>query len=140
MELLMSDIAITIATEALNIQIELDNIAATLEEKKEQLRELAGGKTKQIVVENLGKINITAPRVGSQKVELNINEDQIQKVPDLRDKLIEKGIAKQVLVINKDKLLAAPGLKEKLVSKGFVQEQVKTISAAKASVRIQPNV
>jgi len=140
MELLMGDIATTIATEALDLQIELNSITKTLDEKKERLRELANGQTLQVVVENLGKVNITAPRVGTQKVELNINEDKVQKIPELRDKLIEKGIAKQVLIVDKDKLLAVSELKEKLISKGFVQEQIKMISAAKASVRIQPNV
>jgi hypothetical protein len=129
-----------IATEALKLQIQLNIITIELETQKDILRELANSKTMRIVVEDLGKIDVTVPRVGSQKVELNINEEKLQKIPELREKLIEKGIAKQVLVVDEAKLIAAPDLKQKLIDKGLVQEQVKMVSAAKASVRIQPNV
>jgi len=129
-----------IATSALNLQIQLDTITAELEEQKEVLRQLADNKVLRIVVENLGKIDITAPRVGTQKIELEINEDKLQKVPALRQALIAKGVAKEVLAVDKDKLIAAPELKQKLIDKGIITEQTKMVSAAKASVRIQPNV
>ena len=104
----MDEIATKIATEALKLQIQLNIITAELELQKETLRELANSKIMRIVVDNLGKIDVTVPRMGSEKVELDINEERLQKIPELREKLIEKGIAKQVLVVDRDKLIAAP--------------------------------
>jgi hypothetical protein len=129
-----------IATLALNLQIQLNAVTAELEAQKELLRQLANNKVLHLTVENLGKIDVTAPRVGTQKIELEINEEKLQKVPALRQALIAKGVAKEVLAVDKDKLIDAPELKQKLIDKGIITEQTKMVSAAKASVRIQPNV
>lgn len=128
-----------IATEALNLQIELNALTTVLDNKKEELRKLANDKIMHLVVPGLGKIDITVPRVGKLKVELDLNEEKLKQVPALRQLLIDKGIAKEVLVVDIDKLITAQELKQKLIHKGVVQERISKVSAARASVRIQPN-
>jgi hypothetical protein len=128
-----------IATEALNLQIELNALTDVLDNKKEELRKLADDKVMHIVVPGLGKIDITVPRVGKLKVELDLNEEKLKQVPALRQLLLDKGIAKEVLVVDIDKLITAQELKQKLIHKGVVQERISKVSAARASVRIQPN-
>ena len=135
----MDEATKTIATEALNLQIELNALTTVLDNKKEELRKLANDKVMHIVVPGLGKIDITVPRVGKLKVELDLNEEKLQQVPALRQLLIDKGIAKEVLVVDIDKLITAQELKQKLIHKGVVQERISKVSAARASVRIQPN-
>ena len=129
-----------LAKEALQLQLELDKITEKLDEKKEELRSLANGKKLNIVVEGVGKVDVTEPRAGSDKVVLSFDEDKLGKVPELRKKLVESGVAKEVLVINDEKLDKIPALKVKLLEKGVMTEEIKKVSAAKASVRIKPNV
>ena len=129
-----------LAREAIGLQIELDEISDRLNEKKEELRDLANGKTMNIIVEGLGKVDVTEPRAGTDKVTFTFDEDKLTKIPDLRKKLVEKGVAKEVLVIDDEKLGKIPELKQKLLEKGVMAEKIKKISAAKASVRIKPNV
>jgi hypothetical protein len=127
-----------LAKEALQLQAEVDELTSRLDAKKEELRELANGKKLNIVVGGVGKIDITEPRSGGTKVVFNFNEDKISEI--MRKKLLEAEIAKEVLVINEEKLGKAPALKDKLVEKGVVREEIKKVSAAKASVRIKLNV
>ena len=130
---------IVVATEALHLQIQLTKITADLEVSKEKLREIADNKTLHLIVENLGKIDVTIPRIGGQKTTISINEKKTIP-PELRKKLIETGVAKEILVIDNEKLQTMQAdLVQKLIQKNILQEQITKVSAAKAAVRIQPN-
>ena len=130
---------IAVATEALHLQIQLTKITADLEISKEKLREIADNKTLHLIVENLGKIDVTIPRIGGQKTTISINEKKTIP-PELRKKLIETGVAKEILVIDNEKLQTMQAdLVQKLIQKNILQEQITKVSAAKAAVRIQPN-
>jgi len=130
---------IAVATEALHLQIQLTKITADLEVSKEKLREIADNKTLHLIVENLGKIDVTIPRIGGQKTTISINEKKTIP-PELRKKLIETGVAKEILVIDNEKLQTMQSdLVQKLIQKNILQEQITKVSAAKAAVRIQPN-
>jgi len=130
---------IAVATEALHLQIQLTKITADLEVSKEKLREIADNKTLHLIVENLGKIDVTIPRIGGQKTTISINEKKTIP-PELRKKLIETGVAKEILVIDNEKLQTMQAdLVQKLIQKNILQEQITKVSAAKAAVRIQPN-
>ena len=109
----VTNVAQELAREALELQVRANELVARLDEKKEELRSLANGKKLNVVVEGLGKIDVTEPRAGSESVVLVVNEEKLNETPELRAKLIQKGIAK---------------------------EEVKKTPAAKASVRITPNV
>lgn len=109
----VTNVAQELAREALELQVQANELAARLDEKKEELRNLANGKKMNIVVEGLGKVDVIEPREGSESVVLVFNEEKLNESPELRAKLIQKGIAK---------------------------EEVKKQSAARASVRITPNV
>jgi hypothetical protein len=102
-----------IAREALDLQVRLNELQVELNEKKEELRSLANGTKKEIVVEGVGKINISAPFGGSEKPILVFDEERLNKIPELRAKLIDKGVAK---------------------------EDVKKVPASAAKVTIKPNV
>lgn len=102
-----------VAAEALELQKKIDGLSKQLEEKKEELRDIANGNKIEIVIEGLGKVNVSSPREGSEKVILTFNEERLQKSPELKAKLIEAGVAK---------------------------EEIKKIAAARASVTIKPNV
>jgi len=109
----VTNVAQELAREALELQVQANGLAARLDEKKEELLSLANDKKMNILVEGLGKVDITEPREGSESVVLVFNEEKLNESPELRAKLIQKGIAK---------------------------EEVKKQSAARASVRITPNV
>lgn len=136
----MADLQIEVARKALELHIECSRITEQLEKKKDELRQLAGGKKLNIVVDGLGKIDVTEPRAGSVEPIVSIAEEKLLKSPELRQRLISIGIAKEVLVVDHAKLGEMPELKQKLMDKGIVCEEMKKVSAAKASVRIQPNV
>lgn len=136
----MADLQIEVARKALELHIECSRITEQLEKKKDELRQLAGGKKLNIVVDGLGKIDVTEPRAGSVEPIVSIVEEKLLKSPELRQRLISIGIAKEVLVVDHAKLGEMPELKQKLMDKGIVCEEMKKVSAAKASVRIQPNV
>jgi len=136
----MTDLQIEVARKALELHIECSRITEQLEKKKDELRQLAGGKKLNIVVDGLGKIDVTEPRAGSVEPIVSIVEEKLLKSPELRQRLISIGIAKEVLVVDHAKLGEMPELKQKLMDKGIVCEEMKKVSAAKASVRIQPNV
>ena len=129
-----------LAREAISLQVELNKISDRLDEKKEELRDLANGKIMNIIIEGLGKVDVTEPRAGADKVTFTFDEDKLTEIPNLRKKLVEKGVAKEVLVIDDEKLGKIPELKQKLLEKGVMAEKIKKVSAAKASVRIKPNV
>jgi len=109
----VTDIGQDLAKEALELQIQSQELADKLDAKKEELRDLANGKKMNITVEGLGKIDVTEPRQGSEKVVLTFDEERLKTVPELRQKLLDKGVAK---------------------------EEVKKTPPARASVRIKPNV
>lgn len=112
----MSTVATTeqeIAAKAISLQAEMNSLKEQLEAVKSELREFANGSKKEIIVEDQGKINISAPFDGSETPILVFDEERLNMSPDLRRKLIEKGIAK---------------------------EDVKKVAATKAKVTIKPNV
>lgn len=102
-----------IGIKAIDIQAEMNALKSKLDSVKSELREFANGSKKEIQVEGYGKINISSPFGGSEKPILVFDEERLNQSPDLRKKLIEKGIAK---------------------------EDVKKVAATKAKVTIKPNV
>jgi len=102
-----------VARSTLDIQARMNGLKTELEAKKLELRELANGQKKEIIVDGVGKINISAPFGGSEKAILVFDEERLNQSPELRKKLIEKGVAK---------------------------EDVKKVPASAAKVTIKPNV
>jgi microsomal dipeptidase-like Zn-dependent dipeptidase len=102
-----------VARAALDLQARMNELKGELGSKKEELRKLANGTKKEIVVEGIGKVNISAPFEGSEKPILVFDEERLNKIPELRQKLIDKGVAK---------------------------EDVKKVPATAAKVTIKPNV
>lgn len=102
-----------VATQALELQKQIDGLTKQLNEKKEELRDIANGNKLEVTIEGLGKINVSTPRSGSEKVVLTFDEKRLAAIPELKSKLIEKGIAK---------------------------EEIRKTPDAKASVTIKPNV
>ena len=102
-----------IARAALTLQAQINQFTEQLKTRKEELRNLANGQKKEIVVEGVGKVNISAPFAGSETPILVFDEERLNQSPDLRKKLIEKGVAK---------------------------EDIKKVPASAAKVTIKPNV
>lgn len=96
--------------EVFNSYTEIDKKLNAL---KEKLREYAAGSKKEIIVEGVGKINVSSPSAGSSSSVLTINEDLLSKSSELKKKLLEKGI---------------------------IYEKNKVRSPSAASVTITPNV
>ena len=112
----MSTIAATeqeIAQSALDLHSRLGELQTEMNAKKEELRGLANGQKKEIVVEGVGKINISAPFDGSETPILVFNEEKLTPHPEIRQKLIDKGVAR---------------------------EDVKKVPATAAKVTIKPNM
>ena len=80
------------AKTALKLYAKYTQIEEELDAVKVLLRGAAGGSKKEIVVEGLGKVNISAPSVGSTKTVLVLDESVLAKYADLKNKLLEKGI------------------------------------------------
>lgn len=102
-----------IARDAILLQVEFNKIQMRLDSYKQRLRDLANGNSKEIVVEGVGKINISVPFAGKTTPVLIFDEEKLNKVPELRAKLINHGVAK---------------------------ESIKTVPASQAKVTIKPNV
>lgn len=102
-----------IATQALNLQAQINELTSKLNDKKDELRDIANDNKMEIVVDGIGKVNVSTPRAGGERIVLTFDEKRLAQIPELKSKLIEKGVAK---------------------------EEVKKIPAAKASVTIKPNV
>ncbi len=102
-----------IAERAIDLSVKIAELTKDLEKYKEQLREFANGNTLELVVDGKGKVNVTRPRSGSESVVLEFNKDKLEKFPELRAKLLEKGVC---------------------------EEKVKKVSPAAASVNIKANV
>lgn len=98
---------------ALELTKEIGILTAQLDAKKEFLRILADGKLCNVIVEGLGEIVISSPR--------------------------DKGAPVNILVLNQDKLNEIPELKKKLLEKGILTQETKQSPAAKASVTIKLN-
>lgn len=109
----LEEIETTTAAKAIELYQEIADKTKELERVKEELRILANEKTITISVEGKGKVIVTEPRAESQKT---------------------------VLVFNEEKLVSAPEIKAKLLEKGILIEETKITPAAKASVRITPNI
>lgn len=102
-----------LATNAIEAQRQINQLTAVLNDLKEELRHIANGYKKDITVDGVGKINISAPFGGKETPVLVIDEERLNQSPDLRSKLIDKGIAKQ---------------------------EIKKVAASVAKVTIKPNV
>lgn len=102
-----------LARGTLELFIQIEDLKKQLETRKDELRDLANGNKLEVSVQGLGLINVSTPRSGSEAIVLVFDEGQLNKIPELRAKLIEKGVAK---------------------------EEIKKTPAAKASVTIKPNV
>ncbi len=97
--------------EVLKLHMKQIVIQEQLDKKKEELRRIAEGETLRIEVGDHGSILITEPRGRSSKTVLTINEEKLNKTPDLRNMLLSKKILK---------------------------EETKVIPAARAAVKISP--
>ncbi len=101
-----------LADSALDLHIEMAELQERLNAKKEELRTFANGSKLNIEVPGKGRVDVTEPREGSEKITFVIDEERVGQVTGLKAMLIEKGVAK---------------------------EEKKQISPAKASVKIKPN-
>lgn len=102
-----------IAARALELQKRVNVLVTELDSVKDELRGLANGNKLKIVVEGSGVVEVSSPREGSEKIVLTFDEEKLKQIPDLKSKLLEKGV---------------------------VKETISKVSAAKASVSIKPNV
>lgn len=102
-----------VATEALQLQKQIDDLNEKLASKKDLIREYAAGDKKTITIEGLGKVTVSKPREATDKLVTILDEARLENVPDLKQKLIDKGI---------------------------IKEEIKSSPGAKASVSIKPNV
>jgi hypothetical protein len=83
------------AKTALELYAKYTKIGEELEATKVLLRSAAGGSKKEIIVEGLGKINISAPSAGSTRTVLVLDEEVLAKAADLKNKLLEKGVIRK---------------------------------------------
>jgi hypothetical protein len=102
-----------IAADTLDVKSKMDVLNRELDAKKELLRQFANGDNFEIVVEGKGKIRVSKPREAKEEEILVVNETKLNEVPDLKDKLIQKGV---------------------------IKKEIKKSSAAKASVIVEANV
>jgi len=109
----ITDVAQTLAEEALDINAELTALQDKLETKKLELRELANGSKLNIEVPGKGRIDVSSPRQGSERI---------------------------VFVIDENRVAESPGLKELLVERGVAKEEKKVTAPAQASVKIKNNI
>ncbi len=86
-----------VAANALTIKAQVDELTKGLDACKEQLRQLANGELLELVVEGKGKVLVTKPRDGSEKIVLEVNETKLNASKDLKAKLLEKGVLKQTI-------------------------------------------
>ena len=61
------------------------------------MRDLAAGDKLEIEVQGKGVVRVTKPRSGSEKMVLTFNKEVLEKSPELKKKLIDKGVAKEEL-------------------------------------------
>lgn len=104
-----------IAAEAIELQRTINGLVADLDVKKDQLRTIANGDILKLTVPNMGTVSVTRPREGGVKTgtRIKFNEDRLSLIPELKQKLLDKGI--------------------------IVEEDIIS-TAAVASVTIKPNV
>lgn len=103
-----------VASDAIRLQREIAELEAKLDVRKEQLRHYAAGETKNIVLNGVGKIDITKPVEAKVTTVLEANYDTFKTlVPEM-----------QALFLNS----------------GVVAVKDKKSSARAASVKITPNV
>lgn len=84
-----------LASDAIDIQRQLNQLNERLSKVKEALRELAKGSTKEILVDGAGKVSISVPFAGSEIEILILDELKLNDQPDLKQRLIDEGIAKK---------------------------------------------
>lgn len=81
-----------ICSQMLDIQGEIDALAKELDELKTQVRDLAGGDTWTCDVPGKGSVLVSKPRESEDKIVTTLNEDKLNEFPDLRKKLLDKGM------------------------------------------------
>lgn len=84
-----------VARAALLLDKQIKDLTATLNARKEQLRELAGGEQLTEVVEGLGTVAVSKPRSASSTSVLILDEAKLNAIPDLKQGLLRKGILRQ---------------------------------------------
>lgn len=102
-----------LARRAIDAQIAFNNAKDSLDALKEELREIANNDKIQIIVENHGTVSVSVPYPGKETTVLVFDHDKLNQLPDIKKKLIEKGIA---------------------------VEEIKKVPASSAKVTIKPNV
>lgn len=85
----------TTASTALALKRQIDSLSLELEEQKEILRGVAGGEALEVTVEGVGQVRVTKPREGSTTLVTVFNEAILETIPDLKVKLIDKGVLKE---------------------------------------------
>lgn len=102
-----------LTTNAIGLQKQINELTEQLGNIKADLRGLANGSTKEIIVDGIGKIHISAPFAGSETPILVLDEGQLEKEPELKSQLIAKDI---------------------------IKSDIKRVAASVAKVTIKPNV
>jgi hypothetical protein len=103
------------ARSAIELSKQIEALAILLDQQKLLLRQYADGQSMEVKVEGLGKVSVSKPRLGGAKTgtKIEINLDVLEKNQELKAKLIERQLLKEVDVFS---------------------------SSAAASVTIKPNV
>lgn len=86
-----------IVTKLLDLQQRYDIISGEIEQQKKEIRNIANGEKMEISIPGSGSVTVSKPRKGGvvTGVSLSIDEERLNSVPDLRHKLLEKGILKE---------------------------------------------
>lgn len=82
-----------LATKAIVIQKQMNELAEQLSKLKQSLRDIAAGSTKEIIIEGIGKISISIPFAGSETEILVLNHDKLKLQSELKQKLLDDGVA-----------------------------------------------
>lgn len=103
----------TIAARALSLKAQIENLEEQLSEYNTVFREYAEGETVNIVVPDIGKVQVTKPTPPSVKTGRVLNEEAF--------------------------LSASPELQKMLFGLGIISVETRTISERKASVKYTLN-
>jgi len=107
------EVDLELARRAIVLQAQIDTLSEELASVKGKLRLAALGRTKEILVEGVGKVHISAPFAGSEKTILVLNDERINTDPDLRQRLLDDEV---------------------------IMHQIKKVSASVARVTIKTNI
>lgn len=87
-----------VCSQILDLQGEIDALTDELNELKVQVRAWAGGETWTCDVPGKGSILVSKPRETPEYVATKLNEEKLNEFPDLRKKLLEKGLITETVV------------------------------------------